>query len=62
MDKTETKRALVETNKPTKATYRKVEMKKILLWLISPYTRWKDNREAKKRLEELKKRDPFIYK
>ena len=41
-------------------------MKKILkkIWriLIYPWTWFKQEREMKKRLEELKKRDPFIYK
>lgn len=35
---------------------------KIIQWLLTPYRRWKENREFKRRLEELKKRDPFIYK
>jgi hypothetical protein len=41
-------------------------MKKILkkIWrtLIYPWTWFKQEREMKKRLAELKKRDPFIYK
>jgi hypothetical protein len=41
-------------------------MKKILkkIWaiLIYPWTWYKEQRAMKKRLEELKKRDPFIYK
>lgn len=34
------------------------------LWdlLIHPYKNWKENKEFKKRIEELRKRDPFIYK
>ena len=31
-------------------------------WLLTPYRRWKEHREFKQRLEELRKRDPFIYK
>jgi len=36
--------------------------KKIIELLIYPYTKFKERRAWKKRLEELKKRDPFIYK
>lgn len=36
--------------------------KKVLAWLMLPYTKRKEQRELEKRLEELKKRDPFIYK
>lgn len=34
------------------------------LWQLikSPYTRYKENQKFKKRLKELKERDPFIYK
>jgi len=34
------------------------------LWqkITKPYTEWKEKRRLKKRIEELKKRDPFIYK
>ena len=31
------------------------------VWLQSPWQRWRQHRAYKKRLEELKKRDPFIY-
>jgi hypothetical protein len=37
-------------------------MKKILEWLLTPYRRYQENKKLKKRLEELRKRDPFIYK
>ena len=41
-------------------------MKKLLskIWgfITWPYTEYKRRRELKKRLEELRKRDPFIYK
>ena len=33
----------------------------IINWFISKYKQWKRNRKFKKKLEELKKRDPFIY-
>ena len=36
--------------------------KKIIDFIIRPYRRYQQNRAWKKRLEELKKRDPFIYK
>jgi len=29
--------------------------------IISLYRRWKNKRDLKKRIEELRKRDPFIY-
>jgi hypothetical protein len=29
---------------------------------MSPYRKWQEHRRFKKRLEELRKRDPFIYK
>lgn len=35
---------------------------KFITWLLTPYRRWKENEEFKRRLEELRKRDPFIYK
>jgi len=31
-------------------------------WILTPYTNYKENKAFKKRLEELRKRDPFIYK
>jgi hypothetical protein len=30
--------------------------------IMSPYRKYKKNKQWKKRLEELRKRDPFIYK
>jgi hypothetical protein len=33
-------------------------IKKIKLW----YFKWKQKKELKKKLEKLRKRDPFIYK
>lgn len=35
---------------------------KFINWLLTPYRRWQEHKAFKKRLEELKKRDPFIYK
>jgi len=35
---------------------------KIINWLLTPWYKWKEHREFKKRLAELQKRDPFIYK
>lgn len=37
-------------------------MKKIIDWLLTPYRKWMEERRLKKVIEELKKRDPFIYK
>lgn len=37
-------------------------LKKIWKWIKTPYTSWQEKRRFKKRLEELRKRDPFIYK
>jgi hypothetical protein len=34
---------------------------KLIKWLIEKYQTWKRKRKFKKKLEELKKRDPFIY-
>jgi len=39
-----------------------VHLKKFWNWLIIPYTKWKKKQDLKKKIEELKKRDPFIYK
>lgn len=33
----------------------------IIGWLIDKYMEWKRKRRFKKKMEELKKRDPFIY-
>lgn len=35
---------------------------KLIQWLLRPYTRWQERKAFKKRLEEMRKRDPFIYK
>ena len=37
-------------------------MKTILNFILAPYHKWKAKRAFKKRLEDLRKRDPFIYK
>lgn len=37
-------------------------MKKILDFILYPYIKWKEHQAFKKRLEEIRKRDPFIYK
>ena len=31
-------------------------------WIIHPVRSYKEHREYKQRIEELRKRDPFIYK
>lgn len=37
-------------------------MKKLLAFILTPWTKFKEHREFKKKLAELRKRDPFIYK
>jgi hypothetical protein len=37
-------------------------MKKIIDFILWPYTKWLERRAYKKRIAELRKRDPFIYK
>lgn len=37
-------------------------IKKIIDIILWPYTEYKRRKALKKRLDELKKRDPFIYK
>lgn len=39
-----------------------VWLKSIWNKLTKPFVDWNDKRKMKKRIEELKKRDPFIYK
>ncbi len=36
--------------------------KKIWYWISYPFYQYKEKQRMKKRLEELRKRDPFIYK
>ena len=37
-------------------------MTKIIDFLLWPFKKLKEHREFKKRIAEIKKRDPFIYK
>jgi hypothetical protein len=37
-------------------------MQKILDFILWPWRQWQEKKRIKKRLEELRKRDPFIYK
>jgi len=37
-------------------------MKTILNIMLWPWYKWQERQAIKKRLEELRKRDPFIYK
>jgi hypothetical protein len=37
-------------------------MKKIINFLLSPWRKFQEHRALKKRIEEMRKRDPFIYK
>ena len=37
-------------------------MKKIINFLLYPLKRYQEHRAFKRRMEELRKRDPFIYK
>jgi hypothetical protein len=34
----------------------------ILNFILGPWRRWQDRQKFKKKMEELRKRDPFIYK
>jgi hypothetical protein len=36
--------------------------KKIIDFLLYPWNRYQEHRRFKRRLKELRKRDPFIYK
>jgi len=38
------------------------KLKQFFNWCLTPYTNYKEKQKLKKRIEELKKRDPFIYK
>ena len=37
-------------------------MNKIINFLLGPWHKYQERKRFKKRLEELRKRDPFIYK
>ena len=39
-----------------------VYIKKFWKWITTPYTKYKERKELQKRIDEMKKRDPFIYK
>ncbi len=36
-------------------------LKRILRFIMWPWTQYQERKKLKKRLEELRKRDPFIY-
>lgn len=38
------------------------KLKELLQWVIHPIRSYRERQTYKKRLEELRKRDPFIYK
>jgi hypothetical protein len=37
-------------------------MRKIINWILTPWHKYQEHKRFKKRLAELRKRDPFIYK
>ena len=37
-------------------------MKKLINFLLTPWRKWQQHLEYKKRLKEIQERDPFIYK
>ena len=37
-------------------------MRTIIEFILTPWTKWQEHRAYKKRIAELRKRDPFIYK
>jgi hypothetical protein len=37
-------------------------MKKLIDFILKPWRMWQEHKAFKKRMEELRKRDPFIYK
>lgn len=37
-------------------------LREIWYWLSWPYRYWKEEREFKKRMKEMREKDPFIYK
>ena len=39
-----------------------VQLKKLWEWIKTPYTKYKEKKEFDKRIEEMRKKDPFIYK
>jgi hypothetical protein len=40
----------------------KKKLQELWFWLTTPYRKYKQRKEFKKRIEEMRKRDPFIYK
>ena len=39
-----------------------VWLKKLARWISTPYRKWQETKQLQKRLKEVCKRDPFIYK
>jgi len=37
-------------------------MRKIINWILTPWHKYQERKRFKKRLKELRERDPFIYK
>jgi hypothetical protein len=37
-------------------------MTKIIRFILTPWRKWKESRMLKRRLAQLRERDPFIYK
>ena len=37
-------------------------LKKLIDFILRPYRKYQEHQEFKKKLDELRKRDPFIYK
>lgn len=37
-------------------------MRKLINWILTPWYNYQERKNFKKRLAELRKRDPFIYK
>jgi hypothetical protein len=39
-----------------------VWLKNLITWPIRKFQKWNENRKFKKKIKELQKKDPFIYK
>jgi len=39
-----------------------VWLKNIITWPVRQFKKWNENRKFKKKIKELQKKDPFIYK
>ena len=39
-----------------------VYLKNLWYWICTPYRKYKEEKEFKKKIEEMRKKDPFIYK